>query len=129
MTKAFSIVFSTLILLQSFNISIEDFSKLSVLLEHAAFHQENYGDSFFEFMSEHYGSDNFEHNTEHDEHQELPFKHDSQTCHHSPTTFMLHSYTVELKQYIYVEGSKNFFYKEPHSLFEKTSVFQPPKQA
>lgn len=55
MMKFFSIILSSLILVQSLNISLEDISKLNVLLEHAKYHQENYGDSFVEFLSEHYG--------------------------------------------------------------------------
>ncbi len=129
MTKLLSIVFANLILFQSFNISLEDFSKLDVLMEHAAYHQETYGDSFLEFISEHYGSDNFEHGMEHDEHEELPFKHEHQTCHQPPTAFAVLDFNLDIKQQIYVNKSANFFYKESHSLFEKPSVFQPPKQA
>ena len=70
MIKLLSVIFANLILFQSLNISLEDFSKLEVLLEHASYHQEMYGDSFFEFISEHYGSANFEHGQEHEEHEE-----------------------------------------------------------
>lgn len=127
MAKLFSILFSTLILLQSFNVNPEDFSKISVLMEHASFHQENYGDSFLDFISEHYGSANIEHGAEHEEHDELPFKHEHQTCHHSTTTFTLIGIDFEIKNQIHVEASTNFFYKESHSFFEKPSVFQPPR--
>jgi len=127
MIKLFPIIFANLILFQSFNIGFEDFSKLNILLEHASFHQENYGDSFFEFLAEHYGEEFKTHSNEHKEHENLPFKHDQQTSQHVPTIFMLHSTGIELKEYIFVEASKTFFYKEPHSLFEKPSVFQPPR--
>ncbi|WP_412986954.1 hypothetical protein [Pontimicrobium sp. IMCC45349] len=115
--------------MQSLNISLEDFSKISILIEHADFHQEKYGDTFLDFISEHYGSANFDHGTEHEEHEELPFKHDHQTCHHNSPTFTITTLTFEIKQQKLIESSSNFFYKEPHSLFEKPSVFQPPKQA
>ena len=94
-------------------------------MEHASFHQEQYGDSFFEFISEHYGEEFKNHSNEHEEHEDLPFKHDHQT----PSIFMLNSLSFQLKKAINVVVHKNFFYKEPHSLFEKPSVFQPPKQA
>ncbi|MGA1226809.1 MAG: hypothetical protein ACO3VF_06130 [Tamlana sp.] len=43
--------------MQSFNLNIEDISKLNALIEHASYHKEMYGDNFFQFLSEHYGSD------------------------------------------------------------------------
>ena len=127
MTKLFSIIFANLILFQSFNIGFDDISKLNTLLEHASFHQEQYGDSFFEFIAEHYGEEFENHSKEHKEHEDLPFKHDQQTCHHSPTIFMQHSTAFELKEYAFVDASKTFFYKDSYSLFEKHSVFQPPR--
>ena len=129
MAKLFSILFSSIILLQSFNISIEDFSKLSILMEHADLHQEIYGDTFFDFISEHYGFGNIQHGGNHDEHDELPFKHNHQTCHHAPVTFTINITNIDLKSGIFIETPFNYFYKESHSLFEKPSVFQPPKSA
>jgi len=127
MTKVFSIVFSALILIQSFNISLEDFSKLNILIEHASFHEKNYGDSFLDFLNEHYGSANIDHNTAHKEHDNLPFKHDHKTCQHVPSIFMVNSIIIELKECISVDSPKNFFYKASYSLFEKPPVFQPPR--
>jgi len=129
MTKIFSILFANLILFQSFNIGFDDVSKLNTLLEHASFHQENYGDNFFEFIAEHYGEEFKDHSNEHKEHEDLPFKHDQQTCQHVPTIFMLHTAAFEIKEYAFVDSPKTFFYKESYSLFEKYSVFQPPKLA
>jgi len=127
MTKSFSILFANLILFQSFNIGFDDFSKLNTLLEHATFHQENYGDSFIEFLAEHYGEEYKYISNEHKEHEDLPFKHDQQTCQHVPTIFMLQSTGIELKEYTLVDAAKTFFYKDSYSLFEKPSVFQPPR--
>ena len=127
MTKLFSIIFANLILFQSFNIGFDDVSKFNTLLEHASFHQEQYGDSFFEFLTEHYGEEFKNHIGEHKEHEDLPFKHDQQTCQHVPTIFMLHPSAIELKAYALPDASKTFFYKELYSLFEKPSVFQPPR--
>lgn len=129
MAKLFSIFFSALILMQSFNISLDDFSKISILLEHANYHQEHYGDTFLDFISEHYGSAYFEHGSEHEEHNELPFKQDHQTCQHNTSTFTITWLSFEVKQDKPIESATNFIYKESHSLFEKPSVFQPPKNA
>lgn len=128
MMKFFSIIFSSLILVQSINISFEDFSKLNVLLEHAQFHQEKYGDSFFEFLAEHYGDEEYQpHN--HKEHEELPFKHNPQTCTHLNIAFTINTVTFAIKNQPVLESTNNFFYKESHSVFEKYSIFQPPKLA
>ena len=127
MSKVFAILFSSLILVQSLNISFEDFSKLNVLLEHAKFHQETYGDSFFEFLAEHYGENTFQYVNEHQEHEELPFKH-HQDCTHIVFDFTAIShFFIENTQQNLTEIPINFFYKESSSLFEKRSVFQPPK--
>lgn len=129
MSKMFAILFSTLILVQSSNIGFEDFSKLNVLLEHARYHQDTYGDSFFEFLSEHYGEDMRQHENDHQEHEELPFKH-QHDCTHIAFDFTVnkHFYLSSSNQDLFQIPS-NFFYKESSSLFEKPSVFQPPKFA
>lgn len=129
MMKFFSIVLSSLILVQSLNISIEDISKLDVLLEHAEYHQKNYDDSFLEFLCEHYGNQIAEDTSNnHKEHKDLPFKHDSNTCNNLNWTIVLNSSFIEIKNTTVLESStSNFFYKESTSVFEKQSIFQPPK--
>lgn len=129
MTKLFSIVFSSLILFQSFNIGFDDISKFEILLEHATFHQETYGDSFIEFITEHYGEEFQAVSNEHEEHEDLPFKQDHQTSHHTPTIFMVSALGFEIKNQLFTLTSKHFFYKETYSFLEKPSVFQPPKHA
>jgi len=129
MIKVFSILFSSLILLQSLNISFEDLSKLNVLLEHAKFHQEKYGDSFFEFLVEHYGDDEYHANNNHKEHEDLPFKQNSQTVTHLNIAFTLDNVAFVIKNQPVLESSNIFFYRESHSVFEKYSIFQPPKLA
>jgi hypothetical protein len=119
-----------LILIQSFNINIEDISKFSALLEHAKYHQDMYGDNFFEFLSEHYGEQMASHENKHKEHEDLPFKDDHHLFSHINTSFALfESIARPLYALCPIEVPVNFFYKEPVSLFEKTSVFQPPKLA
>ena len=128
MQKLLSIVFSFLILIQSVNMSFEDISKISVLLEHAEYHHETYGDSFFEFLAEHYGEDMMSLADEHEEHEDLPFKH-NQSCVHTTMAFTLETLNFNLAYHPFREIPFNFFYKESTSSFEKSSVFQPPKFA
>lgn len=129
MNKLFALIFSTLILVQCLNISFEDISKLNVLLEHAEYHHDMYGDNFFEFLTEHYGADMMQHQNDHKQHQNLPFKH------HKDCTHIVFDFTIgpqfhlDNSQQSFTEFPFNFFYKESSSSFEKRSVFQPPKLA
>ncbi|MCX7546359.1 hypothetical protein OS188_00170 [Xanthomarina sp. F1114] len=128
MHKLVAITYSVLILVQSFNFGFEDLSKLSALMEHAEYHQETYGDSFFDFIVEHYGDDKFQHENEHEGHEDLPFKH-HQSCAHTTLSFTLPNVNFTLEQPAFIEIPCNFFYKESTSSFEKPAVFQPPKFA
>lgn len=128
MSKLVVIFYSFLILVQSFNINIEDLSKFSALLEHASYHQEMYGDSFFEFLSEHYGEQMASHENKHEEHEDLPFKDKHHIFTHINTVFTLSTittYSFLIKSF--AEAPLNFFYKEGFSSFEKPSIFQPPR--
>ncbi len=129
MTKIFAILFSGLILFQSFNISIEDFSKLTVLLKHAEYHQNNYGDSFMEFLVEHYSDNEIQKGTDHEEHDSLPFKNGHHNCQHlnPPFTFIASNFNLDFTPFVVIP--LNFLYKESISSFEKPSVFQPPRLA
>ena len=129
MSKLFAIIFSTLILIQSSNIGIEDISKLNVLVEHAKYHQETYGDNFLEFLSEHYGETMNQHFSEHQEHEQLPFKHKqdcSQLNHDFTKTIHIWKYNSNQN---FSQVSLNFCYLDSFSLFEKPTVFQPPRFA
>ncbi len=129
MQKILAIFYTAMILFQSFNMSFEDVSKLSTLFEHASFHKQNYGDSFLDFIAEHYGSSNFEHGNDHQDHENLPFKYNHQTCTHINTAFTLNASNFCLDYPPFIEIPLNFIYKESNSLFEKPSVFQPPRLA
>ncbi|SFN43156.1 hypothetical protein SAMN04487989_101387 [Bizionia echini] len=129
MQKLVAISFSFLVLFQSFNISFEDFSRLSVLLDHADYHQKQYGDSFFEFLAEHYGDSAFHPASSHKEHEDLPFKEHHQACAHSAIVFTLTAQDYHISHEPFIEIRLNSHYQESVSLFEKPSVFQPPKLA
>src|SRR5690554_1293854 len=89
MSKLIATFYTFSILFQSVNISFEDLSKLSVLMEHATYHQETYGDSFLDFLSEHYGEASLHLGDEHSEHENLPFKHTDHNGCHVNTAFTL----------------------------------------
>lgn len=129
MTKLVAIFYAVLILFQSLNISYEDASKWSTLIDHASYHQEIYGDTFFDFLSEHYGEAAVLHESEHTDHENLPFKHDHQSCAHFNTSFTIQAFDFIANTKSFFEIRLNFFYAESTSLFEKPSVFQPPKFA
>ena len=119
MQKIVAFVFSVLVLFQSINLGVEDFSRINVLLEHAQFHQETYGDSFSQFLAEHYGETIINHDNEHEEHENLPFKHQHQSCTHTTSAFLMETNNFEFTYNSFVEIPFNFFYKESTSLFEK----------
>lgn len=123
MSKIAAILYSSLILIQSFNIGFEDVSKFKVLLEHAEYHQENYDHSFFEFLTEHYGNPKIAYGNSHEEHDDLPFK----TSVHTNASFTFNTLTFDIELQTFTEFPFNFLYKEFFSSFERPSIFQPPK--
>lgn len=129
MSKPIAILYASLILFQSLNLSFEDVSKFRVLLDHASYHQETYGDSFSDFLSEHYGEASLGYGIDHSEHEDLPFKHDSKTCCHVNTSFILQTFDFLSSYTSFVEIPFNFFYKESTSSFLKLPLFQPPRFA
>ncbi|MDX1773208.1 hypothetical protein [Oceanihabitans sediminis] len=129
MQNLFSISFSILILIQSINIGVEDVSRINTLIEHASYHQETYGDSFFEFLVEHYVDTDEIHDANHEEHEDLPFKQHNQNCIHTSTAFTFESIEYQFNHLAFIEIPFNFFYKEGISSFEKPSIFQPPRFA
>lgn len=129
MSKLVAFTYSFLILIQSFNIGLEDLSKFSVLLEHADYHKEMYGDSFFEFLAEHYGDAQDDHENDHEEHSDLPFKDAHQLCSHINSSFISPTITFVLTHHEFIKIPFNFFYTESHTNIEKSSFFQPPKYA
>lgn len=125
--KLFSVIFSSFILVQSFNIHLDDVFKLQGLYDHAQFHQKKYGDDIFVFLSKHYGSLKEAHKTNHQkESKQLPFDHHSGFD--SATSFVLNrmkTTTGILDPNLF--QSPNFFYQETYTSFEKSDIFQPPR--
>ena len=132
MLRITSITTALLILFQSFNVHFDDLVELDELIEHAQFHAEEYGDNFFVFISKHYGELKAEHNKQHQEekeqHEQLPFQH--QTPSVSLYAFVLNTplETVGLPE-VGIYGSTNYFYQASYHSLAQEGLFQPPRQA
>lgn len=130
MLKVFSISISFIILLQSLGITIHDIAQLDDFIEHASFHKKQYGDNVLVFISKHYGelkaSHEREHHEEKQEHEQLPFHHQSHVC--SISVFILNN-KIEVIDVVEFSDFKshNFIYQEPSSSLIKESPFQPPR--
>ncbi|WP_426431749.1 hypothetical protein ACPX19_04500 [Winogradskyella sp. HB-48] len=130
MSRLITILFSGLILIQSFQIGMEDLMQLDELFEHAQFHKQEYGDNFFVFLSKHYGGLKAEHSTNHKEeqsdHEKLPFQ-----CqgHSLVILAVLESTEFEASNQVDAPvGSKAVFhYSNLYSLLNKEELLQPPR--
>ena len=129
MNRIISILFSGVILVQSFNISFEDISKIKVLIKHVEYHQNTFGDNYLDFLVKHYFEDTNQQNSNHEEHKNLPFKDGHQTCTHIDTSYTCDNGYFSIEYDTFISFPFNFFYKESTSNFEKPSIFQPPKLA
>ncbi len=132
MSKLFAISLSTLMLIQSFNIGVDDFMQFDELIEHAEFHKQEYGDNFFVFLSKHYGELKVEHSKKHQEeqndHEKLPFQcqgHISSIVAFLP--FIPLNYSEEVVTLDTTEF--NFHYFNFYSSLYEKELLQPPKQA
>ena len=134
MQKLLSIGLSFLILLQSIDIQVDDIVQLDELIEHAQFHKQEYGDSFFVFLSKHYGEQKAEHSKKHQEekkdHEQLPFQNHFHVC--GVPVFVLKQEPLQIEgPFIEIESEKadNFYYQMPHTSLFKSGLFQPPRHA
>jgi hypothetical protein len=132
MRTFFSIILSSVILLQSVNFKVDDILQLGEFIEHAKYHNEQYGDTFFEFVSKHYGELKAMHDKEHQEeredHEKLPFQQASQVT--TSTIFILHSSEIQLDSMEFLESrNSNFHYNSSESLLHSQKLLQPPRHS
>ena len=130
MNKIFSIFLSSLILLQSFGIHLDDIVQLDELIEHAQFHSNEYGDNMIVFLSKHYGELKANHQKEHQEekkdHEQLPFNHSSSIT--SVTALVINTFKTELIQLDISElKTSNFHYQTHSSSLHSEGILQPPR--
>ena len=132
MSKLIAIVLSGIVLIQSFQISIDDIMQLDELIEHAQFHKQEYGDNFFVFLSKHYGKQKAEH-TEHNhkeqgDHEQLPFQ--CQGHYVSILAIVQIPFQPSVDSFeITTISEANFHYLNLYASIGDTQLFQPPKHA
>lgn len=130
MNKLFSILLSSIILLQSLGVRYTDIEQLDELIEHAQFHSEQYGDGLLVFLSKHYGELKAEHQRDHQEekndHEKLPFNHFSTSS--SVADMVINPFKTELNHFEIVAFNVSFFYyQEPISSLHAEGILQPPR--
>ena len=116
--------------MQSFGIHANDISQIDEFMEHAQFHNEQYGDGLVVFIAKHYGELKADHAIDHQEekedHEQLPFQDQSHLS--SSSNFILNSFKEEFKSLELPEFNEhNFYYQEPSSSLHLEGLFQPPR--
>lgn len=116
--------------MQSFGLHINDVVQIDEFLEHAQFHNDQYGDGMMVFIAKHYGAlkkdHAIDHQKENEDHEQLPFQHQSHLCFGS--SFILTSFKEEFKDIELREFKEhNFYYQEPSSSLHLEGLFQPPR--
>lgn len=122
---------SFVILLQSIGLHSDDLVQIDEFIEHAKFHSEQYGDNVIVFISKHYGELKAAHEKEHEEekedHEQLPFQHQSQLG--SIIAYTTNPLDAQLETPLIKEyKSSNFYYQEPSSSSHTKGLLQPPRR-
>jgi hypothetical protein len=125
-------ILSFALLFQSFGLSTDLISKITEVVEHAKFHNAEYGDNLMVFISKHYGELMAEHDDEHHEdegqHEKLPFKQTPNFICGISLAFLSH--TTELpdppvkESYIHT-----FFYKSALTSSFTDRRLRPPRRS
>ncbi|WP_299519582.1 hypothetical protein [Winogradskyella sp.] len=132
MSKLISILLSGFILIQSFQITLEDIMQIDELIEHAKFHKQEYGDNFFVFLSKHYGELKAEHSKtnqeEQSDHEQLPFQFQGQST--VLLAFLSSNYHTDFSRFkIKKIAESNFHYLNLYVSQHDKELLQPPRQA
>ncbi|WP_033958223.1 hypothetical protein [Psychroserpens jangbogonensis] len=128
--KGFSIILSFVFLFQSIGLKMNDLVQIDEFIEHAQFHNEQYGDNFFVFVSKHYGELKADHNKEHQEeksdHEQLPFQHNMYVSSIAILSWSPNKLDLSAPDYSDYK-LHNFFYQESSSSLYTEGLFQPPR--
>ena len=132
MSKLFSILLSSVILLQSFGMHVDDLVQIDEFIEHAQFHSAQYGDNVLVFISKHYGelkeAHDQEHQEEREDHEQLPFRHHSHFM--SVIDFTLHTGVPDFNSLDFSEfRTFNFYYRASLSTLHLDGILQPPRHS
>lgn len=132
MQRLLATILMPLILFQGMHLGINDLVQIDELIEHARFHQEQYGDNFFVFLSKHYGELKAEHEKNHQEevpeHEQLPFQYSTQTG----MVLAVFDHTASWDITLSTQPSRsdiNSIYRDSPSDPFSRGVFQPPQFA
>jgi hypothetical protein len=126
MGKFGAIILSLSILFQSAGLELNDMYKIPLFITHLSNHIDE-GDNFSDFMDLHYGTDVESHKNKHQEHKELPFKHQHNDT-HMHIVYALHAPKIELSSLENIFENKIFYYKKPFISTYENSFFQPPQK-
>lgn len=129
--KLIAFILSSVIFIQSMNIHISDIVNLGELINHAQFHQEEYGDDLFEFFAKHYGELKAEHEKqnpyEHQEHEKLPFHCDHHTSNHIQLIFSFVDKALIPTPKFFVFRESTSFYVSIYKSPDLNTILQPPR--
>ena len=115
------------IFFQSINVMMIDILKLNELIEHAQFHEEEYGDDWLTFYIKHFGDESENHlaNQHQEKHNKLPI-HDHLNISNSPVFVLSNSLDIKLNDNFQTNTTVYYSYIEMCSNFIGKDIFQPP---
>jgi hypothetical protein len=133
MIRLTSILLSALLLLQSLHFGVSDLLQVDALLQHARYHQEEFGDSFLTFLSKHYGDQKAIHHHDQGEkqpdHDQLPFQQVPQQITGQAPFYvpgrLLWEHLPEHRE----TQTRHFYYHPGIPAVYLGGVFQPPRPA
>ena len=133
MMRLLSILLSSLLLLQSLHLSVSDLAQLDELLEHANYHQKEFGDSFLTFLDKHYGSQKADHEKNQQEekhdHEQLPFQQLPNQVLSQTHFFISQHFNWDTPKERKEAQSHQYHYLLQTSGIFSGGVFQPPRHA
>ena len=129
MSKLSAIVLSLFIFVQSLGFHLDDLLQINELVSHARFHNQQYGDNLFTFVSKHYGELKQQHEADHqeekDEHEKLPFQHQCNNLLVLNLIFIPNNSDI-LFCTIGEKKETNYSYLARNSKGHSKKLFQPP---
>lgn len=127
MARIIALFLSAIILFKSSGFNLMDLTKTGYLIEHAQYHAEKYGDSFWEFLVKHYGFGEAN-DDDNQDHENLPFQH-ATIC---SCIMYTENNTLEIvtEKLFYLKDKKKIIIKDDffYPLTIK-DIFQPPRIA
>lgn len=128
--KISSFFMALLFLFQGTYWNMDDISRIGVLIEHARYHADAYGDNFMVFLSKHYGELQQEHDEKHQEerseHEGLPFQNHCCVLVVADLTGLATPYTLTNSS-ANNDAIQNFHYQDNYASLACFEIFEPPR--